>query len=181
MELVRWGGRHRLVGRADPEEIIGVHISDSLAWLRVLTRSAPGELAGQVVVDVGTGAGFPGLVACCAAPALTVVLNEPAPKRTAFLYGILHSLSVPCEVVEQPVEALLQEGRRFDHAVSRAFRAPDSWLVVGRRLVRSSGTVWVLATEQQKGPKGRVDFEYRYRLGDGRRRRILGLVGGREE
>lgn len=176
-ELIRWGRRHRLVGRAEAEEIVGVHLSDSLAWLRVLRSSVGGEVAGQRVVDVGSGAGFPGLVACCVEPRLRVVLNEPAVKRTSFLYASIHKIDLRCPVVESRVEELAHGEPGFDHAVSRAFRPPAQWLPLGRRLVHAGGTVWVMVAQDTWRPSRGCSFDYAYRLADGRERRVIGMTG----
>jgi 16S rRNA (guanine527-N7)-methyltransferase len=75
-ELHAYNQTHRIVGAASQEEIARQHVADSLALLRY---------AGSPLVDVGSGAGLPGLVLALAAPELTVTLIEPRNKPAAFL------------------------------------------------------------------------------------------------
>jgi len=172
-ELSRWAGRHRLVGRGEEMEIVRVHVSDSLAWLRGLELLSGQSLADALVLDVGTGAGLPGLALCCARPEVRVALNEVAQKKLAFLYAIIHKLGVECQVLGVRAEELARDGERFDHVVARGVRPPMSWFALGRQLARRGGTVWILASDRQQVPEERPALEYCYRLTDGRRRRVL--------
>jgi len=64
----------------DPQDVVRVHIADSLAGLEIPELSSPG-----VVADLGAGAGLPGLVLAAARPDARVVLVEAASRKCAFL------------------------------------------------------------------------------------------------
>lgn len=110
-------------------------------------------LAGHVgkgarVVDVGSGAGAPGLPLAILRPDLSVTLVEPLGKRTAFLRTVIGSIGRTDVTIVQARGEALEEGT-FDEAVSRATLAPADWLALGRKLVRPKGRVWVLLAKDK--------------------------------
>jgi 16S rRNA (guanine527-N7)-methyltransferase len=91
-ELVRWSGTVSLVGPAFGEELFGRHYAESLAALPLLPAN-PCRL-----LDLGSGAGFPGLVLAAARPDCEVVLAEARERKWAFLRAATRraELSSPC-------------------------------------------------------------------------------------
>ncbi|WP_417908570.1 16S rRNA (guanine(527)-N(7))-methyltransferase RsmG [Candidatus Electronema sp. PJ] len=123
-ELQKWNKKINLLARDTPvEEIIEKHFLDSLTLLPLLTR--PGSV-GASLLDVGSGAGLPGLVVAVALPDLQVTLLEPRQKRTAFLRHIVRTLALTNVLVREerlePGEKLATE---FTFITSRAVAAPD--------------------------------------------------------
>jgi 16S rRNA (guanine527-N7)-methyltransferase len=101
-ELAKWNRKMNLVAKAPAEEIIDSHFLDSLTLLPHL----PPEK--QELLDVGTGAGFPGLVLKAVCPPLALTLIEPRAKRTAFLRHIVRSLGLDrVEIIEKRLEPAL--------------------------------------------------------------------------
>lgn len=90
-ELLRWSARINLVGKAPLREIWETHFLDSLSLLRVLP---PLEAPQQPLLDIGTGAGFPGLALKAARPELPVILVEPRQKRVSFLRHVIRTLGL---------------------------------------------------------------------------------------
>ena len=90
-ELLRWSARINLVARAPLREIWESHFLDSLTLLRVLP---PLGSAQQPLLDIGTGAGFPGLALKAARPDLPVILVEPRQKRVSFLRHVIRTLGL---------------------------------------------------------------------------------------
>ena len=88
-ELKKWNRAYNLVARADDPQLVETHFLDSLTLLPLLDPCPePG------LVDVGSGAGFPGLVVKIARPDLPVTLVEPRQKRTAFLRQVIRALGL---------------------------------------------------------------------------------------
>lgn len=88
-ELIKWNGKMNLVAKKTTlEEAVEIHFLDSLTLLPVLQAYAP---AGNLL-DVGAGAGFPGLVIKAACPDRSVTLLEPRLKRVSFLNHIIRLL-----------------------------------------------------------------------------------------
>ncbi len=112
-ELEKWSRKINLVARAAPEQIIENHFLDSLTLLPLIA-----DMEAQSLLDVGSGAGFPGLALKIARPELTVTLIEPRQKRVAFLRHVIRSLHLDNIKV---IEERLQE----DKEAWRAYGQPD--------------------------------------------------------
>ena len=113
--LVETNEKINLTAITDPEGIENKHFIDSL-----LLASQP-EVSGSLV-DVGTGAGFPGVVAKIYRPALDLTLLEPTGKRLEFLRMVCAELGLSAQFVkERAEEAARKEWREaFDIATARA-------------------------------------------------------------
>jgi len=116
-ELERWNRRYGFV-KASGRELVVRHFLDSLAGLPVLRRLSPrGSL-----LDVGSGAGFPGLPLAVFLPGTAVVLLERSARRAAFLSNAALLLSLEnVRVREQELRQLARGGERFDLVTFRAF------------------------------------------------------------
>lgn len=88
-ELEKWNKHINLVGAAPQKTMIETHFLDSLTLLPLISGCPPPGL-----MDVGSGAGFPGLVLKIARPDLTVTLVEPRQKRAAFMRQIIRTLGL---------------------------------------------------------------------------------------
>lgn len=86
-ELLKWNDKMNLVASAPGEEIMESHFLDSLTLLPLLPADRE-----AVLLDVGTGAGFPGLVLKAARPSLSLTLAEPRAKRVTFLRHVIRTL-----------------------------------------------------------------------------------------
>ena len=85
-ELIKWNKKINLVGKAGLKDIIETHFLDSLTLLPLITASP--------LADIGTGAGFPGLVLKIARPELEVILVEPRQKRVSFLNHVIRTIGL---------------------------------------------------------------------------------------
>src|SRR5947199_6301275 len=85
-ELLDWNTRMNLTAITDPEEILIKHFLDSLSLLKVYDRP------GGRLLDIGAGAGFPGLPLKIACPNWEVVLLEATGKKVAFLRHMIEAL-----------------------------------------------------------------------------------------
>jgi 16S rRNA (guanine527-N7)-methyltransferase len=90
-ELLRWSAKINLVAKAPLREIWETHFLDSLTLLRVLPPLGSDQ---QPLLDIGTGAGFPGLALKAARPELPVILVEPRQKRVSFLRHVIRTLGL---------------------------------------------------------------------------------------
>ncbi|MGH3438130.1 MAG: 16S rRNA (guanine(527)-N(7))-methyltransferase RsmG [Sciscionella sp.] len=128
--------------------LIGPREVDRLWERHVLNSAVVGELipCGATVVDVGSGAGLPGIPLAIARPDLTVTLMEPMARRVAWLGEVVAELALPMQVVRGRAEedVVRQQVGACDIAVARAL-APlarlASWCLP---LIKPAGRVLAL-------------------------------------
>ena len=110
-----------LTAITEPDAVAQLHLLDSAALLPFV------DLTGKTVVDVGTGAGFPGLPLAIARPSLQVTLLEAQGKRCQFLQAVCQALGLEnVTIINDRAENLGRaEGHRegYDRAVARAVAA----------------------------------------------------------
>ena len=169
-ELMKWSRRVNLVARDTPEaQVVETHFLDSLTLLPFL------DGAGEVhLLDVGSGAGFPGLALACVRPDARFTLCEPRQKRVSFLRHVVRTLGLAnVEVVAERIEAHLADWPgRFTHITSRAVAEPAAFLPLARPLVTPATRVLLMLARAEglagidhlvSGP-WRVDAERRFVL-----------------
>jgi len=139
--LLRWNARIKLTSVTRPLEIVDKHLLDSLAVVTVLGGA-------RDVVDIGSGAGLPGLVLAAVVPGLAVTVVESIHKKAAFLEAVRRELGLErVEVVAGRMEEVIAAGRRFSAAVSRATFAPEEWLARGEALVAPGGRLIAMVVD----------------------------------
>lgn len=97
--LVEWNEKMNLTAITDPEGIAVKHFLDCLAYLK---RAKIPE--GARVADVGTGAGFPGVVLKIARPDIKLVLIDSLQKRLNFLEAVFNEIGIKAELVHARAE-----------------------------------------------------------------------------
>ena len=86
-EWRRWNAKINLTAETDEHSVIDRHIRDSLQYARAVSP-------GTRVVDIGSGAGFPGIPLKVALPSLEIVLVENQRKRANFLKNVIRSMQL---------------------------------------------------------------------------------------
>ena len=133
--LIDWNTRVNLTAITEPEDVANKHFIDSLA-------AAPYLPLGARVVDVGTGAGFPGIPLLIIRPDLKLTLMDSLQKRLVFLEAVLSALDLKAECVHARAEDMGQNPRyreRFDAALSRAVSALPVLCEITLPLVKVGG------------------------------------------
>ena len=139
--LEQWNARTDLTAARSPEELVDLMIADALVLSGHIDRRAR-------VVDVGTGAGAPGLGLAILRPDLCVTLVEPSAKRASFLRLVLGSVSRDDVAIERVRGGALRGRRAWDVALSRATLPPAAWLDLAVTLTASSGTAWLFLAKE---------------------------------
>jgi 16S rRNA (guanine527-N7)-methyltransferase len=129
--LLKWNQRTNLTAIRDPEEIVRRHFGESLFVAAHLPEC-------ETLLDLGSGAGFPGLPIQLARPKLQVTLAESQHKKASFLREAVRTLGVSTEVWGDRAESL---ERQFDVVALRAVDRPAEALAVAREKVRPGGTI----------------------------------------
>jgi 16S rRNA (guanine527-N7)-methyltransferase len=141
-ELMKWSRRVNLIARDTPEaQAVETHFLDSLTLLPFMDETEAPHL-----LDVGSGAGFPGLALACVRPDARFTLCEPRQKRVSFLRHVVRTLGLAnVEVVAERVEAHLPDWPgRFTHLTSRAVAEPAAFLPLVRPLVTPGARVLLM-------------------------------------
>jgi 16S rRNA (guanine527-N7)-methyltransferase len=141
--LVKWNRKINLTAQKEPQEILYRHVFDSLLYLRVIT-------SGLRVMDIGSGAGFPGIPLKIIYPDLELVMVESQRKRCSFLETVVRDLSLKqVEVINSRAEDVLASySGQFDAIVFRAVSSIEACLDLGARFVAPRG--WIVL---KKGPE----------------------------
>lgn len=136
-ELSVWNRRLSLIGPGTIDEVLERHYGESLAALPLVPEGARSGL------DIGSGAGFPGLVLAAARTGLEMTLVEAREKKWAFLSAAARKASLPCRCLNVRVAVPLPAG------------IPASLdLVTARALKLDPEVLGALA--ERLGPEGRV-------------------------
>jgi len=148
-ELTTWNAIHNLTAIRDPEQARVKHFLDSLSACLVMRGSQLDR-----VIDVGTGAGFPGLPLKILYPQMQLTLVESIGKKTTFCEHVVAKLGMEgVEIIQIRAEELGQLGEhreRYDWAVARAVAALPVLLEYLLPLVRVNGRA--LAMKGDSGP-----------------------------
>jgi 16S rRNA (guanine527-N7)-methyltransferase len=166
--LVQWNARIDLTAARTDDELVDLMVADALVLSPHLADRAR-------VVDVGTGAGAPGLALALLRPDLAVTLVEPLAKRTAFLRTVLGTLGrTDVKVVSGKGESLPRSTPdAFDVAISRATLAPSAWVPLGLGLAPAC---WALLARDEppvvEGARIDADVAYTWPLGGAARRAV---------
>jgi 16S rRNA (guanine527-N7)-methyltransferase len=150
--LQEWNARIDLTAARSPEELVDLMLADALV---LSGRMAPQSR----VVDVGTGAGAPGLALALLRPDLKVTLVEPVGKRAAFLRTALGAAGRADVTIERVRGEALAGRHAWDVALSRATLGPKAWLDLAVTLAAPGGSVWVLLAKDEAPVNPRAQAE----------------------
>lgn len=150
--LVSWNEKMNLTAITEPEAVLYKHFYDCLLFFKHITPDKNHSL-----IDVGTGAGFPGLVLKIARPDLKVTLLDSLNKRINFLNAVLEKTGLECKTVHSRAEdggrnPLYRE--KFDIATARAVAALPCLSEYCLPFVKKGGYFVAL-----KGPGGSEEAE----------------------
>lgn len=174
--LLKWNERVNLTAITRPLEVVDKHLLDSLAVLGDVPAGA------QRVLDLGAGAGLPGIPWALARPDLDVTLVDAVQKKVAFIKAAAASLGLATRVhgLHRRATGEGDDLGTWDVVVSRAFMDVGPWLALARHYVRPGGVVLAMVGQapeaavvaESAGAAGlRLRSERRFELpvsGDGR-------------
>ena len=136
--LLAWNRKVNLTAITDPEELAEKHLVDSLALV-------PDAAGAATLLDVGSGAGLPGIPLAIALPSLDVTCCDSVAKKVAFVKAVAAELGL--RVRGMAARAGGEPDReglpRAEVVVSRAFADPERWLPLAARYLAPGGKVLV--------------------------------------
>ena len=125
-----------LTAITEPSAVAKLHLLDSVALLKCA------QLEGKTLIDVGCGAGFPGVPVKIACPDVKLTLLDSLGKRMNWLSTILPQLGVDAEcVTARAEEAAMQRREQYDLATSRAVARLNILLELTAPFVKVGGAV----------------------------------------
>lgn len=131
--LIKWNQVYNLTAIRNPCDMITRHLLDSLAVIPFIK--------GPRVLDVGTGAGLPGIPLAIALPELEFVLLDSVAKKTRFVVQATSELSLSNVVVKTQRVEKYQSLGLFDTVISRAFSSIAEFITVAGPMCRRNGGV----------------------------------------
>ena len=137
--IERWNATYNLTAVREPRDMVIQHILDCLAAAAALARRR-GEDSGNRLLDVGSGAGLPGIVLAMAMPTLEVTCVDSVGKKAAFITQAIGTLGLKnAKALHGRVEAVRA---RFDIVASRAFASLSEFVAGTGPLLEDAG-VWM--------------------------------------
>ncbi|WP_394824119.1 16S rRNA (guanine(527)-N(7))-methyltransferase RsmG [Pendulispora albinea] len=142
--LVTWNAKHDLTAARSEGELLDLMLADAYA----LSAHLP---EGARVVDIGSGAGAPGLPLALIRPDLKVTLVEPLAKRVSFLRTVVGAVGrIDIQLHRGKAADVASSPTKWDIALSRATFSPAEWLACGKTLVDpDQGSIWVLLAREE--------------------------------
>jgi 16S rRNA (guanine527-N7)-methyltransferase len=169
-ELMDWNTRFNLTAIRDPEEVHIKHFLDSLTCLLAMRDTPLGRL-----IDIGTGAGFPGIPLKIMLPRVQLTLVESVGKKAEICRHVVNILDLQgVEVIQQRAETIGQDPahrERYDWAVARAVAILPVLAEYLLPLVRVGGSM--LAMKGESGPAEAHSAEHAIKLLGGHLRQLL--------
>ncbi len=170
--LELWGRKINLTAVLGREQVVRRHFLDSLALVGRLPPAS--ELPAPTLLDVGSGAGFPGVLCALCRPDLRITLSERIGKKAAFLLTLRRELGLSFEVFAEDANRL---PTGFGIVVSRAALPLPKWFPFAEPLVAPKGFVFSMTSPGEPIPDSpsslSLFLDERYDVGEGEHR-ILG-------
>jgi 16S rRNA (guanine527-N7)-methyltransferase len=155
--LAKWNAVYNLTAVRDPDQMVSNHLLDSLAVMRFLPNVS--------LLDVGAGAGLPGIPLAIAQPERAVTLVDSSQKKAAFMQQVAAELGLAnVTALHQRVEAW-HPAMPFPAIISRAFAELADFVRLTRHLLAPGGAFYAM--------KGRTPVDEIARLPKGVRVRDL--------
>lgn len=176
--LVEWNEKFNLTAITEQNEVYEKHFIDSLISEKYV------DFAGKSLLDVGSGAGFPGIPLAIAHPDLEVTLLESNGKKITFLNEVVNKLNLDnVKVVQGRSEEFKGE---YDFVTARAVKQLNILLEISSHLIKVNGYFIAYkgnATEEVKQAKkalGKLNLEivgdYKYELPESKDNRELLVI-----
>jgi 16S rRNA (guanine527-N7)-methyltransferase len=145
-ELERWNRRVNLTAIRDPQEMVSGHVLDSL--------SLRPYLEGKSVIDIGTGAGFPGLPLAIAEPQRRFLLLDSTGRKIAFVQHMIADLRLENVTALQTRAEDYVPAQAFDTVVARALATLAKLVGLSAHLAAENG---VLLAQKGKYPAAELE------------------------
>ena len=149
--LVTYNRKHNLT-RINPDDYIKKHVFDSLGLLDFVSN--------ERFLDVGSGAGFPGIPLAIIGKGTDAVLLDSSVKRCCFLRQVISELNLKnCQVVESQIEKYFPE-HLFKVVVTRAFASLEKTVRLTKHVIEDGGNLWCMKAQLKQDEVANLNCEY---------------------
>lgn len=128
--ITKWNNTHNLTSVRNPESMITRHMLDSLIVLP--------HISGPNIVDVGSGAGLPGIPIALARPEWQMVLVESNQKKATFLQQVVVELGLQNVSIRQERVEKIKPENKVDTVISRAFSSLERFMRLSKHLCENN-------------------------------------------
>lgn len=143
--IQKWNQHFNLTAIRDPIQMVSRHLLDSLTILKYLE--------GQRILDVGTGAGLPGIPLSILCPDRNFFLLDSSHKKQVFILQVVKSLSLKnVEPVHSQVQRY-QPGQKFSTIITRAFAPIEQMIPLTAHLLADEGRFLAMMGKLQQEPQ----------------------------
>jgi 16S rRNA (guanine527-N7)-methyltransferase len=156
--LNKWNQAYNLTAVRNPEEMVQKHIIDSLSILPYLTKT-PEQHTKPTLVDIGSGAGLPGIPLAIAHPEWHITLIDSNGKKAGFLNNTKRELALDnLDILNTRVEKVEQQ---YDIITCRAFSTLAEIVELSKQLWRSNTCLWAMKGKLPEEELRRLPKSYR--------------------
>lgn len=135
--LKKWNSAYNLTAIRDINSMLTHHLLDSLSVAAFLSGC-------HEILDVGSGAGLPGLVLAIAYPDKNISVVDTVQKKTVFMNQVKMELALDNVTVHSGRVEKLSVGRKFDAIVSRAFSSLQDFVSLSCHLLEENGKFYAM-------------------------------------
>ena len=155
-ELERWNRRMNLTAIKRARDMVATHIVDSL--------SVRPHLQGPRIIDIGTGAGFPGLPLAIAEPDLTFTLLDSNARKIGFVQHIIGKLGVQNVTAVRARAEDYAPGSGFDTVIARAVTTMAGLIDLSAHLINEGGVLLALKGKRPDEELEALPADWNYRV-----------------
>jgi len=143
-EILKFNKAHNIVGRSSKEEITLLDILDCETILRHITPK-------QKVLDIGSGAGLPGLIIAIKQPQTQVTMSEKNKKKAYFIRKTIQTLQLTnATILDKAITPKLITPNNFDVITARALAAAPAIINMAEHLLNKNGKFLLMKGSTEK-------------------------------
>ena len=153
--LLKWNKVHNLCANATYDHMVAYHLLDSISVAGSI------DCNGKNIIDVGTGAGLPGIPLAITTPSCNITLLDSKAKKIAFLNHVvnvlgLHNVRVQLSRVENYLPS--EPNSEFDIVLSRAFASLTDFVKLSARLCSATGSLVAMKSDPDEFKLGEIIY-----------------------